>query len=99
MRVVPLPGLDHDGPAGTGLERPDRVPAAAPADRQSAAADDPGPGMAIAPVTPVSGADEHSAERPSWDCRACGRPWPCDPAREHLQSEMDGTVLAVYMWG
>ena len=39
---------------------------------------------------------EHVAERPSWDCGACGKPWPCDPAREALAVETGGgTVLAI----
>lgn len=41
---------------------------------------------------------EHIAERPSWDCLACGKPWPCDPAREQLRTEMDPVQLATYMW-
>ena len=40
---------------------------------------------------------EHTADRPSWDCRACGRSWPCDPARERLIREMDRVSLAIYM--
>ena len=31
---------------------------------------------------------EHVAKRPSWDCRLCAKPWPCDPAREALAIEM-----------
>jgi hypothetical protein len=48
-------------------------------------------------MTAVAGV-EHTAGRPSWDCRACGKPWPCDPARESLLSEMDRSSLAIYMW-
>jgi hypothetical protein len=44
------------------------------------------------------GTAEHIAERPSWDCRACDKPWPCDPARERLMLEMDRVPLAIYMW-
>jgi len=46
----------------------------------------------------VAAESEHLAERPSWDCRACGKPWPCDPAREALVMEMDRVALAIYMW-
>jgi hypothetical protein len=42
---------------------------------------------------------EHIAERPSWHCRVCGKPWPCDPARARMAAEMDRTQLAIYMWG
>jgi hypothetical protein len=49
-------------------------------------------------AVPVLVTDEHIAARPSWDCRACSKPWPCDPAREGLASEMDRVSLAIYMW-
>ena len=37
--------------------------------------------------------------RPSWDCACCGKPWPCDPAREHLAAEhqTDPTATALYL--
>ncbi|MDI6101610.1 hypothetical protein QLQ12_23600 [Actinoplanes sp. NEAU-A12] len=41
---------------------------------------------------------EHTPDRPSWDCRSCGRPWPCDPARERLVREHGRVELAVLMW-
>ena len=41
---------------------------------------------------------EHIADRPSWTCRACGKPWPCDPARAQLVAEMGQTELAMYAW-
>jgi hypothetical protein len=41
----------------------------------------------------------HSPARPSWDCRACGRPWPCDPAREQLALQAGGSIaLATAAW-
>lgn len=39
---------------------------------------------------------EHTPARPGWDCLACGRPWPCDPAREALATRFKGTRLAVF---
>jgi hypothetical protein len=42
---------------------------------------------------------DHIAERPSWDCVACGKPWPCDPARKALTAEMNRVQLAMYLWG
>jgi hypothetical protein len=42
--------------------------------------------------------DEHAAERPSWNCRQCGDPWPCGPARGALLAEMDCVSLAIFMW-
>ncbi|MEU4429002.1 hypothetical protein AB0F81_51060 [Actinoplanes sp. NPDC024001] len=41
---------------------------------------------------------EHTPDRPSWQCRACGLPWPCDPARERLTAELGRVDLAVLMW-
>ena len=41
---------------------------------------------------------EHLPHRPSWDCLSCGRPWPCDPAREELAARLDGVALAIYVW-
>ena len=32
---------------------------------------------------------EHQPKRPQWDCEACGKEWPCDPAREALRAEGD----------
>lgn len=41
--------------------------------------------------------DEHPADRPSWDCKRCGKPWPCDPARELLAVEFAGTYLKLLL--
>jgi hypothetical protein len=41
--------------------------------------------------------DDHPVSRPSWLCGNCGRPWPCDPAREQLAAEMAGTDLTLWM--
>jgi hypothetical protein len=41
---------------------------------------------------------EHIEERPSWDCGACGKPWPCDPAREELAAALDPVALRIQMW-
>lgn len=42
---------------------------------------------------------EHLAHRPDWDCAACGKPWPCDPARERLRAGLSPVQVAMYMWG
>ncbi len=39
---------------------------------------------------------DHLPSRPSWDCGGCGRPWPCEPAREYLAATLTPTRLAVY---
>jgi hypothetical protein len=49
-------------------------------------------------MTTVGCMFEHTAERPSWDCRCCGRSWPCDPARECMLTELDRVSLAIFMW-
>jgi hypothetical protein len=56
--------------------------------------------VALAKISSVTARveTEHTADRPSWDCRVCGKPWPCDPAREQLAEQMDKTALAIYMW-
>ncbi len=30
---------------------------------------------------------EHVADRPSWDCRVCGQPWPCPVAKCQLAEQ------------
>ncbi len=40
---------------------------------------------------------EHQQSRPSWDCLACGRPWPCDPARERLAQLYGRTTISLFM--
>ena len=44
---------------------------------------------------------EHLPVRPSWDCVACGNPWPCAIAKETMLSEFRQypSVLAIYMSG
>ncbi|SDT79316.1 hypothetical protein [Actinoplanes derwentensis] len=42
---------------------------------------------------------EHTCERPSWECRACGDPWPCAPAKASLATGTDRVMLTMYMWG
>lgn len=42
---------------------------------------------------------QHLPRRPGWECLACGKDWPCDPAREELaQDTGGGTALSVLMW-
>jgi hypothetical protein len=41
---------------------------------------------------------EHLPARPSWDCRVCGRPWPCLPAQDALTRAHGRMDLAVLMW-
>jgi hypothetical protein len=42
---------------------------------------------------------EHLSTRPSWDCVACGQPWPCANAKTMLLAEFRDfpSVLAIYM--
>lgn len=41
---------------------------------------------------------EHTADQPSWNCRACHEPWPCRPARDQLRQTCSPTTLAALMW-
>ncbi|MEV6301588.1 hypothetical protein AB0M02_19415 [Actinoplanes sp. NPDC051861] len=44
--------------------------------------------------------NEHTWQRPTWHCRACGHAWPCAPARADLAADgADRVSLAMYMWG
>lgn len=40
---------------------------------------------------------EHVPHRPTWDCLCCGKPWPCDPAREALMQEGNGATRGIYL--
>lgn len=42
---------------------------------------------------------EHLCQRPVWDCRTCGRPWPCANAKSDLLAEFYKfpSVLQIYM--
>ena len=44
---------------------------------------------------------EHLPRRPQWDCAACGREWPCDPARVRLAEEYgrNRVDLSMYVAG
>ena len=39
---------------------------------------------------------EHNPSRPSWNCAACGRPWPCDPAREEMATRYGSSALPIH---
>jgi hypothetical protein len=39
----------------------------------------------------------HQPERPSWNCLACGNPWPCQPAWEYLRDVFPSAALAIYL--
>lgn len=46
----------------------------------------------------VEAGGDHAPRRPSWECRACDHPWPCDPAREHLMGTSNRVELATSAW-
>ncbi|MFV2085737.1 flavin reductase [Micromonospora sp. LOL_021] len=61
-----------------------------------------GPGAAAgravtARVVAVVGGVGHVAARPSWRCRACRRPWPCEPARAELLASFDRIGRCMYV--
>lgn len=41
---------------------------------------------------------EHLPERPSWDCRSCGKPWPCERVREALAAEYSTHPLSLNLY-
>ena len=45
--------------------------------------------------------DGHQPDRPGWDCRSCGQPWPCPPARVRLGEAYgrDRVGLGMYLGG
>ena len=47
----------------------------------------------------VDSGTEHVRERPCWDCRVCGGPWPCASARSGLLAEYRAfpSLLRVYL--
>lgn len=49
-------------------------------------------------MTMVVWLPDHQPQRPSWDCDTCARPWPCEPARDHLVAYLGRVALAVHMW-
>lgn len=42
--------------------------------------------------------DGHEPDRATWDCRRCGAPFPCDPAREALTGSLPAAQLAIHAW-
>lgn len=42
---------------------------------------------------------EHEGERPVWDCRVCGQPWPCATAKVELSEQYQSFPhgLSVYV--
>jgi hypothetical protein len=44
-------------------------------------------------------AEVHTNARPSWDCRTCGQPWPCDAAKADLSAEyrVSPSALKIYL--
>lgn len=49
-------------------------------------------------MTAGAGSD-HLPDRATYDCHACGKPWPCDPAREHLMTHMPDRIdRAIRLW-
>ncbi|MFV2108274.1 flavin reductase [Micromonospora sp. LOL_015] len=48
-------------------------------------------------VPAVAAGVGHVAWRPSWRCRACRRPWPCEPARAELLASFDRIGRCMYV--
>ena len=41
---------------------------------------------------------QHEPDQDTYDCRACGRPWPCRPAQLHMIATMSPTTLRINQW-
>ncbi|MFG1916256.1 flavin reductase [Micromonospora sp. NPDC048898] len=41
---------------------------------------------------------EHLPSRPTWDCRTCETPWPCDPARVRLAETYGENRVSLSMY-
>lgn len=39
----------------------------------------------------------HQPQRPSWECTACGDPWPCARAWEVLREQFPSGALGMFM--
>jgi hypothetical protein len=41
----------------------------------------------------------HTGARPSWNCRICGTPWPCEAAKADLSAEYQvlPSALRIYL--
>ena len=50
-------------------------------------------------MTTTAHHNDHLNDRPDWNCRLCGQPWPCASARADLLREFRvfPTVLMIYM--
>lgn len=83
---APEPSSSVQGLAA-GVGRPHRRNAARPRP-----ADDPRTTLAYEHAT-----RDHRPTRPTWTCHNCGKPWPCDPARERLLRLVPALRLAVMM--
>lgn len=53
------------------------------------------------PTVVVTALAVHTPVRPSWDCRMCGKPWPCPQAMADLRAESwpYPSALKIYMSG
>lgn len=40
----------------------------------------------------------HLPERPSWDCRGCGLPWPCETARREAIDRYGVGTVGLGQW-
>lgn len=49
-------------------------------------------------IDPEFSVGDHRPDRTSWDCRTCGAPFPCAPARQALWEDLGSIPLAMFMW-
>lgn len=70
--------------------------AADPAGIRSMNIEQPVPGQGVDRRGRVEG--EHLPARPRWQCRNCGHPWPCGPARSALLTEYEGSRVGLSLY-
>ncbi|WP_229399354.1 hypothetical protein [Micromonospora okii] len=46
----------------------------------------------------LAGLRRHTAARPTWRCRVCAAPWPCQPAKLGLRTEYAGNRVALIIY-
>lgn len=49
-------------------------------------------------MTALEELTDHVPMQPSWDCQACRRPWPCEPARHQLAAAFGPVRLRLFCW-
>lgn len=49
-------------------------------------------------VADEGGVLDHEPDPENWDCKSCGDPWPCEPAKKVMVETMSPTELRINQW-